>query len=154
MKALITGASSGIGRDMARVLANKGYHLVLVARNKQELEKIATQLKEKNNIQVETIGMDLAKVENGKELHRKVKNVDILINNAGFGDCGNFTKTSLDKEINMIHTNIIAYHILMKLYLIDMKAKGDRKNTKCCINCRFYARATHGNLLCNQSIYC
>lgn len=127
MKALITGASSGIGRDMARVLANKGYHLVLVARNKQELEKIATQLKEKNNIQVETIGMDLAKVENGKELHRKVKNVDILINNAGFGDCGNFTKTSLDKEINMIHTNIIAYHILMKLYLIDMKAKGTGK---------------------------
>ena len=68
--------------------------------------------------------MDLSNIENCKELHKKVENVDILINNAGFGDCGNFTKTSLDKEIRMIDTNIVAYHILMKLYLIDMKAKG------------------------------
>ena len=50
-----------------------------------------------------------------------------MVNNAGFGDCGNFTKTSLDKEISMINTNIVAYHILMKLYLIDMKAKGSGK---------------------------
>mgnify|MGYP002509245997 CR=1 FL=1 len=64
--------------------------------------------------------MDLSEVENCKELHKKVKDVDILINNAGFGDCGNFSKTSLEKEISMINTNIIAYHTLMKLYLIDM----------------------------------
>ena len=123
MKALVTGASSGIGRDMARVLASKGYDLYIVARNKIELDKLAMELKEKNNIEVETIAMDLSIVENCKELHKKVQNVDILINNAGFGDCGNFTKTSLDKEIQMINTNIIAYHILAKLYLIDMKAK-------------------------------
>lgn len=127
MKVLITGASSGIGRDMARVLASKGYHLVLVARNEEELNKIATELTEKNNIEVETISIDLSEIENCKELHRKVKDVDILINNAGFGNCGNYTKTSLDKEMNMIHTNIVAYHILMKLYLIDMKAKGTGK---------------------------
>lgn len=127
MKALITGASSGIGRDMARILASKGYHLVLVARKEKELEKLAEELKEKNKNEVETIAMDLAEVENCKELHKKVQNVDILINNAGFGDCGNFTKTSLEKEINMINTNITAYHILMKLYLIDMKAKGEGK---------------------------
>ena len=54
-------------------------------------------------------------------MHKKVKDIDFLINNAGFGDCGDFTKTDLDKEIAMIHTNIIAYHILTKLYLIDMK---------------------------------
>lgn len=127
MKVLITGASSGIGRDMARVLATKGYNLVLVARNKERLGKLAKGLKEKNKIEVETIAMDLSVVENCKELHKRVKDVDILINNAGFGDCGNFTKTSLDKEINMINTNITAYHILMKLYLIDMKAKGSGK---------------------------
>lgn len=127
MKVLITGASSGIGRDMARVFANKGYNLVLVARNEEQLKKIAEELKEKNQIEVQTIEMDLSIVENCKELHKKVEDVDILINNAGFGDCGNFTKTSLDKEISMINTNIVAYQILMKLYLIDMKAKGNGK---------------------------
>ena len=124
MKVLITGASSGIGRDMARILANKGYHLVLVARKEEELKKLATELKEKNQIEIQIMAMDLSEVENCKELHKKVKDVDILINNAGFGDCGNFSKTSLDKEISMIDTNIIAYHTLMKLYLIDMKERG------------------------------
>ena len=127
MKVLITGASSGIGRDMARVFASKGYNLVLVARNKEELERLAEELNKKNQIQVETIAMDLSKVENCKELHKKVKDIDILINNAGFGDCGNFTKTSLEKEISMIDTNIVAYHTLMKLYLVDMKQRGAGK---------------------------
>ena len=120
MKALITGASSGIGRDMARVLAQKGYNLVLVARNETALEELSKELKEKNKIEVEIITMDLSNVENCKELHKRVKDVDILINNAGFGDCGNFTKTSLEKELNMINTNVVAYHVLMKLYLVDM----------------------------------
>ncbi len=124
MKALITGASSGIGRDIARILANKGYNLVLVARSEEQLRKLAIELKQKNAIEVESIAMDVSIVENCEELHQKVQNIDILINNAGFGDCGDFTNTSLQKEINMINTNIIAYHILMKLYLIDMKAKG------------------------------
>lgn len=127
MKTLITGASSGIGRDMARILAKKGYNLVLVARNKEELEKLAKELKKENQIEIETIAMDLSIPENCESLHKKVKNVDILINNAGFGDCGDFAKTSLEKEIKMINTNITAYHILMKLYLIDMKAKGKGK---------------------------
>lgn len=127
LKALITGASSGIGRDMARVLARKKYNLVLVARNKEKLKKLAEELKEKNNIEVETIAIDLGIIENCKELHKRAKNIDILINNAGFGDCGNFTKTSLEKELNMIKTNIIAYHILTKLYLIDMIEKNEGK---------------------------
>lgn len=127
MKILITGASSGIGRDMARVLASKGNNLVLVARNEEELKKISEELRDKYQIDVEIIAVDLSKVENCKEVYNKVKNVDILINNAGFGDCGNFSKTSLDKEISMINTNIVAYHTLTKLYLIDMKAKGSGK---------------------------
>lgn len=126
MKALITGASSGIGRDIARTLSQKGYDLVLVARDKKRLKEVKKEL-EKNNIKVEIISMDLSIEENCKELHRMVENVDILVNNAGFGDCGNFTKTSLDKDINMIKTNITSYHILTKLYLIDMKAKGEGK---------------------------
>lgn len=127
MKALITGASSGIGRDMARSLASRGYNLVLVARDEQKLLELANELKEKNKIEVETISMDLSIEENCIELHKCVSDVDILINNAGFGDCGNFTKTDLNKELQMIKTNIVAYHILTKLYLVDMKAKNSGK---------------------------
>lgn len=124
MKILITGASSGIGRDMARVLASQKNDLVLIARNNEKLRELEKELTEKNNIKIETIAMDLSKEENCKELYKKVQNIDILINNAGFGDCGNFTKTELEKELKMIDTNIKAYHILTKLYLKDMKAKG------------------------------
>lgn len=127
MKALITGASSGIGRDMARCLAREGYDLVLVARDEKKLNQLSQELEEKHKINVQVISMDLSVEENCKELHKRVSNVDILINNAGFGDCGNFTKTDLNKELNMIKTNIVAYHILTKLYLIDMKAKNNGK---------------------------
>ena len=127
MKALITGASSGIGRDMARVLAKKGYNLVLVARDKEKLDELSKELKETNKIEVEVISMDLSIEQNCIDLHKSVKDVDILINNAGFGDCGNFTKTDLNKELSMIKTNIVAYHILTKLYLVDMKAKNSGK---------------------------
>lgn len=117
MKALITGASSGIGRDFARILADKGYELVLVARDEEKLKELQKELHTNTKI----ISMDLSNVDNCKKLHAENQNIDLLINNAGFGDCGNFTHTSLDKEISMINTNIVAYHILTKLYLIDMK---------------------------------
>ena len=125
MKALITGASSGIGKDMARILANKGYELVIVARDEKKLEEVKNELSPITKVEI--ISKDLSDEENCKEIYKEVENVDLLINNAGFGDCGNFTKTSLEKEINMIKTNIIAYHILTKLYLIDMKAKNEGK---------------------------
>ena len=125
MKVLITGASSGIGKDMARVLAKKADELVLVARNVEKLEEIKKELQ--NDAKIEIISKDLSIEENCKEIHNQVQNVDILINNAGFGDCGIFTKTSLEKDINMIKTNIIAYHILTKLYLTDMKEKNSGK---------------------------
>ena len=125
MKVLITGASSGIGKDMVRVLAKKADELVLVARNVNKLEEIKKELEK--DAKIEIISKDLSIEENCKEIHNQVQNVDILINNAGFGDCGNFTKTSLEKDINMIKTNIIAYHILTKLYLTDMKEKNSGK---------------------------
>ena len=127
MKALITGASSGIGRDMARVLAKKGYNLVLVARDVLKLNELAEELRKENKIETQVISMDLSIEQNCKDLHKSVKDVDILINNAGFGDCGDFTKTSLEKELAMIKTNVIAYHILTKLYLIDFKKKNRGK---------------------------
>ena len=125
MKALITGASSGIGKDMARILAQKNYELVLVARDVKKLEETKNELEKITKVEI--ISTDLSNEENCKELYKKVQNIDILINNAGFGDCGNLTKTSLEKDLNMIKTNIIAYHILTKLYLIDMKAKNQGK---------------------------
>ena len=122
MKAIVTGASSGIGRDIAKVLSQKGYEIVLIARNKEKLEQVKKELKQYNN-KVEVMAFDLSEEENCVEIYKKVKNVDLLVNNAGFGECGNFTNTPLEKEINMINTNIIAYHILTKLYLKDMKQK-------------------------------
>lgn len=127
MKALITGASSGIGRDMTKNLANRGYDLVLVARDEEKLKDLGKEIEEKNKVKVETISMDLSNQDNCKILHDSVSDVDILINNAGFGDCGSFTNTDLNKELNMIKTNIVAYHILTKLYLADMKAKNSGK---------------------------
>lgn len=123
MKALITGASSGMGRDMAKILSQKGYDLILVARDERKLEEVKKQLKAETKIVI----MDISKEENCKKLYEENKDIDILINNAGFGDCGHFEETSLDKDIQMIHTNIIAYHILTKLYLKEMIKKDSGK---------------------------
>ena len=117
MIALITGASSGIGRDMAKILSSKGYDLIIVARNKEALNNLKSEL----NTNVEVISMDLSNVDNCKELYNKVKNknIDILINNAGFGLLGEFNETNLEKELNMIDLNIKSVHILSKLFLKD-----------------------------------
>ena len=121
MKALITGASSGIGKNMAYVLANKGIDLILVARNKDELLKIKANVK----VNVEVIELDLLKEKNVFKLYEmcKDRNIDILINNAGFGLFGLFTETDLDRELEMIDLNIKAYHILTKLFLKDFVEK-------------------------------
>ena len=121
MKALITGASSGIGRDMARILSDKYDEIILVARNQEKLNELKEELIQNSNAKVKIIATDLSDEENCIKLHSENSNVDLLINNAGFGDYGEFTQTSLDKEMKMINTNVIAYHILTKLYLIDMK---------------------------------
>ena len=127
MKVLITGASSGIGRDMATEFAKKGYELVLVARDLEKLNEVKSELTTELKTQVEVVCMDISNVENCKRLHEEHKDIDILVNNAGFGDCGYFTKTNLEKELSMIDTNIVAYHVLTKLYLQDMKEKNKGK---------------------------
>ena len=97
MKALITGASSGIGLDMARYLATKKYELILVARDREKLESIQEALPTKVTI----IVADLSNEQKVKELYilTKKENIDILINNAGFGVFGNFTDTDLQEEV-------------------------------------------------------
>lgn len=121
MLALITGASSGMGRDMARVLAKKGYDLIVVARRKEKLEELAKEL----DSNVEIVELDLSVEKNCFKLYEKFKNKDInlLINNAGFGLFGEFYETDLDTELKMIDLNVKAYHILTKLFLQDFIKK-------------------------------
>ena len=123
MKALITGASSGIGRDIAKELGKMGYDLILVARNLDKLNQVKAEIQ----TNVEIVCMDISNISNCKKLAEEHRDIDILINNAGFGDCGYFTKTDLEKEISMINTNIVAYHVLTKLYLKQMKEKNSGK---------------------------
>lgn len=123
MIALVTGASSGIGRDMARYLSSLGYDLIITARDKAKLEDLKQELENEKHF-VDIFVRDLSKKEECISLYDGVKekyeNIDILINNAGFGLCGEFDQTDLDFELSMIDTNIKAVHILSKLFLRDM----------------------------------
>ncbi len=123
MKALITGASSGIGRDMARYISKLGYDLVIVARKKEPLENLKSELK--TNIIVEVC--DISDKNNCISLFNKYKDIDILINNAGFGIFGNFTEIDLERELNLINTNIVGLHVLTKLYIKEMKKRNSGK---------------------------
>lgn len=118
MKALITGASSGIGMEMAKILAKKKYELILVARSKEKLENLQRNLPTKSTI----IVMDLSSEQKVKELYilTRKENIDILINNAGFGAYGAFETVPMSKEMDMINTNVKALHILTKSFLRDM----------------------------------
>lgn len=119
MKALITGASSGLGADMARVLVEEGHEVILVARRKTKLEKLAKELGDKASV----IIMDVSSTFNCMQLYNQVKKekIDILINNAGFGLFGDFAGTNIDKELDMIDLNIKGVHTLTKLFLKDFK---------------------------------
>jgi uncharacterized protein len=117
--ALITGASAGIGLELARVFAREGYGLVLVARNQKRLEEIAAELKP---AAVQVIARDLSLPGAPEEIHRLAPRVDVLVNNAGFGVYGKFAETSLSEELNMIQVNMTALVALTKLYLEGMLA--------------------------------
>ena len=122
MKALITGASSGIGYEMAKYLASKDIDLILVARRKSRLDKMKKEFK---NVDVKVIPLDISIYDNLELLYNSVKDedIDILINNAGFGLFGDFDETDLETEFNMIDLNIKSLHYLTKKFLIDFKEK-------------------------------
>lgn len=135
MIALVTGASSGIGRDMARYLNKLGYNIIITARNEQKLKELKEELEienqqkyiEKNQNKTQNIDIFIADLRKEQEcislykyVKEKYKNIDILINNAGFGVFGSFLETDLETELNMINVNIKALHILTKLFIQDM----------------------------------
>ena len=121
MKALITGASSGLGAEFAKILSDKGYDLILVARRKKKMETLAKQLK--TNVKI--IELDISSTYNCMKLYDEVKKekIDILINNAGFGLFGKFSDTKLDYELDMIDLNVKTVHTLTKLFLNDFKKR-------------------------------
>ena len=115
MRALITGATSGIGKAMACQLAQAGCQLVLTGRN----ETILQQLQKNLPVQVKILPLDLSKPEAPYQLFDfcKDKPIDLLINNAGYGIFGRFSETDLQAEMDMLAVNIRALHILTKLFL-------------------------------------
>jgi short-subunit dehydrogenase len=121
---LITGASSGIGYEMARQLAAKGYDLLLVARRLEKLETLKLELEKSFRITVHVISKDLSDLQQAYALYEEVKQhgweVNMLVNNAGRGLYGNFADSDLDTELQLINLNISAVVILTKLFLQDM----------------------------------
>ncbi len=122
--ALITGASNGIGLELAKIHASKGGDLVLVARNKSKLDELKTELEKQFKVSVYTIGKDLSVTNAAQEIYDETNKqniqVDYLINNAGFGDFGMFVETNWNKELQMINLNITTLTHFTKLYLQDM----------------------------------
>ena len=121
MLAFVTGASSGIGREMAKVLGKMGYDLIVTARDEEKLIQLSHEVK--TNVKI--ILADLAKEDEVLELCKKIKNekIDVFINNAGFGLIGEFWNTSLETELEMIKVNDIAMHILFKCVLQIMQKR-------------------------------
>lgn len=121
MRAVITGATSGIGKEMAVYLHKRGWELVLTGRNSLQLARMAKQF----GNHTRWIALDLAQPDAPYALHDFCKGmqIDLLVNNAGFGQFGEFTKTPLDRELAMLDVNVRAVHILTKLFLKDFQAR-------------------------------
>ena len=122
MKVLITGASSGIGTELARSFSNRGASLILAARRKDRLEELKNEL----GTDIEIVVCDLSKREEVFALYDSLKNsgIDILVNNAGFGLVSDFLSADIDTELEMIDTNAVAPHILTKLFYRDFVREG------------------------------
>jgi short-subunit dehydrogenase len=130
--ALITGASSGIGLELAKCFAGDGYDLVIVSEDRAGLEKAAGTLRELGAKHVEIVEADLSRPDGAARVQQQVqrlgREVDVLVNNAGVGVYGDFVReTDLDEEIAMIHLNTIAYVQLTKLFAPAMVARGSGK---------------------------
>ncbi len=122
--ALVTGASAGIGRELAKEFAKADYNLVLVARTKDKLEQLAQEIKETNDVDILALQKDLLAKDSPQEIYDDLKEqgirVDCLVNNAGFGNYGEFAKADIKKEIASIQLNIVALTELTWLFMQDM----------------------------------
>jgi short-subunit dehydrogenase len=129
--ALITGASSGIGLELARIHARQGDNLVLVARNKNKLDELKSEIEAQYKIRVYVIARDLSVKDAALDVYNEIKKsglqIDYLVNNAGFGHLGAFAENSWDKEEQMIQLNITALTQFTKLLLPGMIASGNGK---------------------------
>jgi len=129
--ALITGSSNGIGYELAKVHAEKGDNLVLVARSKSKLDELKKVLEEEQKVMVYTIGKDLSLPGAAREVYDELKqqniSVDYLVNNAGFGDFGFFAESDWNKQEKMINVNITALTHFTRLFLPDMIKRGSGK---------------------------
>ncbi len=130
--ALITGASSGIGQELTRLFAKDGYNLVLVGRNQESLEQLASNFHNQYGTQTTILTKDLANTNAPEEIYAETQEkgivVDVLVNDAGFGEYGQFaTETDLHKELNVIQVNATALVHLTKLYLKDMVNRNEGK---------------------------
>ncbi len=127
--ALITGASGGIGKEFANIFAKEKYNLVLVARSRNKLQEIAKELEDKHKITITVVETDLSKQGTPKQLYNTIKSknieINILINNAGFGDYGKFVNGDLEKYIKMINLNITALTELTGLFIKDMLKRNE-----------------------------
>jgi len=125
--ALVTGATSGIGYELAKLFAKDGINLVLVARNEENLNQTADELRMINSIQVHTIPADLFEPNAAKEVYDRVKQAEIeieyLVNNAGQGEWGRFFRTELDRDIDIVQINIVALISLTKYFLKEMVSR-------------------------------
>jgi uncharacterized protein len=121
---LITGASSGIGLELAKIFAKNGHNLVLVARSENVLNELKKKFEEEHNIKVKIIVQDLKYYNAPTAIYDAVNlaniNVNILINNAGFGTYGKFSETDVETELEMIQVNVTALTHLTKMFLPDM----------------------------------
>jgi short-subunit dehydrogenase len=126
--ALVTGASSGIGAELARGLARRGHGVTLAARREDRLEELAAELEDSHGVRAETIGLDVtdgdARREAVAELGRRGLTVDVLVNNAGFGSGGAFVELEADREAEMVRTNVEALVAMTGLVLPDMVERG------------------------------
>ncbi|MBT8327460.1 MAG: SDR family oxidoreductase [Bacteroidia bacterium] len=126
--ALITGASTGIGRELAKIHAQRGGNLVIVARSTDKLNRLKEELEAEYNVSVYVISKDLIKLESSKEVYDEVKSagieIDYLINNAGFGGLGKFHERKFEEDLAMISLNIVALAALTHLYLPDFVKRG------------------------------
>ena len=122
MLAFVTGASSGIGRDIAKKLSEKGYDLIITARDEDKLLELKKEIESNAKVKIKIFLANLEKEEEIFGLYEKVKDekIDVFINNAGFGIIGEFWNTDLQAEISMLKVNDMAMHILFKLILKDM----------------------------------
>ncbi len=125
---LITGASSGIGLEFAKLFAKDGYDLVLVARREDRLERFANEVSKKNNIAITTIAKDLSSPSSPQEIFDELKSksihVDILVNNAGIQVYGKFQSSDFEKQLQLIQTNLTSLTHLTNLAIPEMLKQG------------------------------